>query len=211
MCLSQRCPLNRGNPTIGEKTIPYPIQPVIISNRLYVEVQVPFSNEKHRLLMSDNFDPNLPIPPQWDRNYSTNYYANGIVAGGVYAYEVVNELTNPVLQVAYSAPNEIHINGIFKVDENSTFVSFGQQPMLVTFSNKIIEDIKGTNRITTVSLQVSNFCEIVNIYTNDSSSSIGEIFTNEFYRPVFPDQRTWFKYPSNRNLGIINDETNVAH
>jgi hypothetical protein len=197
--------------SIGGKTIPYPVQPVIISNRLYVEVQVPFSNEKRKLLMSDDFDPNLPIPPHWDRNYSTNYYVNGIVSGGIYAYEVVNELTNPVLQVGYSAPNEIHINGIFKVDENSIFVAFGQQPMLLTFSNRVDVGLTSTNRITTISLEATNFSEILRIYTNDSVRSIGEMITNEFYRPIFQGQRPIFKYPSNRKLGVFNDETNALH
>jgi hypothetical protein len=197
--------------SIGGKTIPYPIQPVIISNRLYVEVQVPFLNEKRKLLMSDDFDPNLPIPPHWDRNYSTNYYANGIVSGGIYAYEVVNELTNPVLQVAYSAPNEVHINGIFQVDENSILVSFGQQPMLFTFTNRVVAGLESTQRITTVSLEGTNFSEIIRIYTNDSINSIGEMITNEFYRPIFPGQRAFFKYPSNRKLGVFNDETNAWH
>ena len=161
--------------------------------------------------MSDDFDPNLPIPTHWDRNFSTNYYANGIVSGGIYAYEVVNEMTNPVLQVAYSAPNEVHINGIFKVDENSTFVAFGQQPMLLTFSNRLVVDTISTNRITTVSLEATNFSEVLHIYTNDSISSIGEMITNEFYRPIFQGQRAILKYPSNRNLGVFNDETNSLH
>lgn len=196
--------------SIGGKTIPYPIRPMIVSNRLYVEVQVPFSNEKQKLVMNDDFDTHLPIPDQWDRNYSTNYYANGLESGGIYAYEIVNELTNPVLQVVYSAPNEVHVNGIFKVDETSTFVSFGQQPMLLTFSNSIAVDHTNTNRITTVSLEATNFFEVLHIYTNDSVDSIGQMLTNEYYRPVFQGQRRLFKYPSNRNLGAFNDETNAS-
>ena len=67
------------NTTIGNKTFAYPILPVIISNRLYIEVQIPFSNEKKTLIMNDAFDSDLPIPRLWDRNYSTNYdeYGNG--------------------------------------------------------------------------------------------------------------------------------------
>ncbi len=197
--------------SIGGRTVPYPVQPIIISNRLYVEVEIPFLNEKRKIVMSDDFDPDLPIPPQWDRNYSTNYYANGVVSGGIYAYEVVNELTNPVLQVGYSAPNEVHVTGIFKVDENSILVSFGQQPMLLTLTNRVFTGLESTQRITTVSLEGTNFSEVLQIYTNDSISSIGEMITNEFYRPIFPGQRTIFKYPSNRNLGVFNDETNALH
>ena len=194
--------------SIGGKTVPYPILPIIISNRLYVEVEIPFLNEKRKIVMSDDFDPELPIPPHWDRNYSTNYYANGVVSGGIYAYEVVNELTNPVLQVAYSAPNEVHVMGIFKVDEDSILESFGQQPQLFIFTNRVFTNYESAQRITTVSLESTNFSEILNISTNDSIGSIGEMITNEFYRPIFPGQRAIFKYPSNRNLGVFADETN---
>lgn len=196
--------------TIGGKTVPYPILPIIISNHLFVEVEMPFSNEKRKLIMSDSFDPELPIPPRWDRNYSTNYDAYR----GIYFYEVVNELTNPVLQVFYTAPNEVHVYGIFKVDDQSTLVSFGQPPQLLTFSNKVFVGLESTQRITTVSLQSSNFLETLAIYTNDSIASIGEMYTNEFYRPIFPGQRAIFKYPSNRNnIGAFADwfmETNKS-
>ena len=192
--------------SIGGKTVPFPIQPVVISNRLYVEVEIPFSNEKRKLIMSDSFDPELPIPRLWDRNFSTNYISNGLITGGIYAYEVVNELTNPVLQVAYSAPNEVHVWGVFKVDAESDLVSFGQPPQLLTFSNWIAVGFENTQRITTVSLQSSNFSETLEIYTNDSAGSIGEIYTNEFYRPIFPGQRAIFKYPSNKgNIGAFAD------
>ena len=195
--------------SIGGKIVPYPVQPIIISNRLYVEVEIPFLNEKRKIVMSDDFDPDLPIPPKWDRNFSTNYYANGIVSGGIYVYEVVNELTNPILQVAYAAPNVVFINGIFKVDENSILEAFGtNQPMLLTFTNRVSAGLESTQRITTVSLEGTNFSEILQIYTNDSIGSIGEMMTNEFYRPMFPGQRAIFKYPSDRNLGVFNDETN---
>jgi hypothetical protein len=113
--------------------------------------------------------------------------------------------------VGYSAPNEIHINGIFKVDENSISVAFGQQPMLLTFSNRVDVGLTSTNRITTISLEATNFSEILRIYTNDSVRSIGEMITNEFYRPIFQGQRPIFKYPSNRKLGVFNDETNALH
>src|SRR5262249_35058601 len=63
--------------TIGNRTVSYPVQPVIVSNRLYVEVVVPFTNEKRKLVMSDVFDTELsPLPLDWDRNYSTNYGEN---------------------------------------------------------------------------------------------------------------------------------------
>lgn len=196
--------------TIGDQSVPYPVQPVIISNRLYVEVEIPFVNEKRKIVMSDDFDPQLPIPPLWDRNYSTNYDAQG---NGIYAYEVVNELTNPVLQVMYASPNEVHINGIFQVGDASILESFGQQPQLVVFRGSTATKTNGTQRITTVSLQATNFSEIIRFFTNDSPAEIGQIITNEFYRPIFPGQRAIFKYPSNRHLGGFADwlsDTNTS-
>ena len=192
--------------TVGGKTVPYPVQPIIISNRLYVEVEIPFSNEKHKLVMSDSFDPELPIPRLWDRNYSTNYGA----IRGVYAYEVVNELTNPVLQVVYSAPNEIHINGIFQVDSNSILAAFGQQPQLLTFK---INDQDQTNGTMTASLQAETFHETLTIHSNETIASFGQRLTNEFFRPIFKYQRPIFKYPSNRHIGAFEDwpyETNKS-
>jgi hypothetical protein len=188
--------------SIGDKTIAMPVQPVVISNRLYVEVQVPFLNEKHRLIMSDAFDPELPIPQNWDRNYSTNYC--GI--RGTFVYEIVNELKNPVLQVFYSAPNEIHVNGIFQVDSNSILVAFGQLPQLLTFY------LSETNA-TITSLQAETFRETLTIQTNETIASFGRRLTNEFFRPIFKNQRPIFKYPSNRNFGAfagIGQETNKS-
>lgn len=188
--------------SIGGRTVQFPIQPVIISNRLYVEVQVPFSNEKHKLVMNDDFDPELPMPTQWDRNYSTNYYADNIVSGEVYAYEVVNELKNPVLQVAYSAPNEVHINGIFQVDSNSILAAFWQPPQLLILKASGQDSTNGT---VTASLQAENFHETLTILTNESIASYGQRLTNEFFRPIFQNQRAIFKYPSNKHLGEFSD------
>jgi hypothetical protein len=196
--------------TIGGKTFQYPVQPIIISNRLFVEVEIPFSNEKHKLVMSDSFDPELPIPRRWDRNFSTNYYANGIVSGGVYAYEVVNELTNPVLQVVYAAPNVVLINGIFQVDSNSILAAFGQQPQLLTFQ---INGQNPTQGVMTASLQSENFHETLIINSNETVASFGQRLTNELFRPIFKYQKPIFKYPSNRHLGVLGDwemETNKS-
>jgi hypothetical protein len=189
---------------IGGKTIPYPVQPIIISNRLYVEVEIPFSNEKHKLVMSDSFDSQLHKPRNWDRNYSTNYYVNG----GIYAYEVVNELKNPVLQVNYAAPNVVFVNGIFQVDSNSILVAFGEHPQLLTFK---INDQDQTQGIMTASLQADTFHETLIIQSNETIASFGQRLTNEFFRPIFKYQRPIFKYPSNRKLGVFEEwkpETN---
>ncbi len=165
--------------------------------------------------MSDAFDSDLtPIPRLWDRNYSTNYDEYG---NGMYYYEVVNELTNPVLQVVYAAPNVVLVNGIFKIDSNSIYAAFGQPPSLLTFSNYFRYDLQVTQRITTISLKSDAFSEILAFKTNDTLADIGETWTNEFYRPIFQYQRPLFKYPSNRNPGAFadwlektNNETNYT-
>jgi hypothetical protein len=191
---------------IGGKTISFPVRPVVISNRLYVEVEIPFSNEKHKLVMSDAFDSDLsPLPLNWDWNYSTNYDANG---NGVFVYEIVNELTNPVLQVAYTAPNEIHVDGIFQVDSNSILATFGEQPMLATFKWGTYDATNGT---TVASLQIENFHESVMLHSNETLASIGQRFTNEFFRPIFKYQRPIFKYPSSRHLGDFEEWVKEDH
>lgn len=190
----------RQSVAIGGKTFSYPIQPVIVSNRLYIEVQIPFSNEKHKIIMSDAFDRELPIPLRWDRNYSTNYGANG----GFYYYEVVNELTNPVLQVAYYTPNTVAVNGIFQVDANDIYAAFGQRPQLFTFVARP-SSLNATQTITTISLNATNFSEVLAISTNEPPNLMGEIITNELYRPIFQFQRRMFKYPSNQHLGEFED------
>ena len=164
--------------SIGGKTFQFPILPVVVSNRLYVEVEVPFSNEKQKLVMSDAFDSDLtPVPSLWDRNYSTNYDEYG---NGMYYYEVVNELTNPVLQVMYAAPNIVLVNGIFKVDSNSIYAAYGQSPALLTFSNWDRYGLQTTQRITTISLKSENFSEILAFRTNDTLTDIGEAWKNEY-------------------------------
>jgi hypothetical protein len=43
----------------------------------------------------------------------------------------------------------------------------------------------------------------------EHSLSLGQIITNEFYRPIFPGQRAVFKYPSyRRNIGVLADWVN---
>jgi hypothetical protein len=189
--------------TIGGKSLSYPIQPIVISNRLYVEVEIPFSNEKHKLVMSDAFDTNLPIPLLWDRNFSTNYEANR----GVYLYEVVNELKNPVLQVVYAAPNIVLVNGIFQVDSNSILAAFGQPPALLTFA------INSSTQAVVSSLLAENFHETLTIQSNETIASFGRRLTNELFRPIFKYQKPAFKYPSDRYLGVFEDwqdETNKS-
>jgi hypothetical protein len=180
--------------SINGVSVPFPVQPIIVSNRLYIEVEVPFSNEKYKLLMNNNFDANLLMTNKWDRNYSTNYDWKG----GVFVYEVVNELKNPVLQVGYTAPNEIHVNGIFQVDSNKIIAAFNQPPQMFMLSFS-------TQPVMTASLQIENFHETLNFDTNETIADFGRRLTNEFFRPIFKYQRPIFKYPSNRKLGVFED------
>jgi hypothetical protein len=95
--------------------------------------------------------------------------------------------------VFYSAPNEIHVNGIFQVDSNSILAAFGQPPQLLTFY------ISETNA-TVTSLQAESFSEMLTIQTNETIASFGLRLTNEFFRPIFRFQRP---IPSSRNMGVF--------
>jgi hypothetical protein len=113
----------------GGTKVSLPILPFIESNRLYAEIEVPFLNERRKVVMSDEFNSALvKIPNDWDWNYSTNYDANG----GVFVCELVNEWTNPVLQVEYIAPNTILVNGVFIVDTNKVLWAFNCPPQLIS-------------------------------------------------------------------------------
>ena len=125
---------------------------------------------------------------------------------GMYYYEVVNELTNPVLQVCYAAPNAVVIKGIFQVDSNRFLSAFGQKPQLFTLTIG-----EPTNGAMTASLKIENFHESLMIHSNETLASFGQRLTNEMFRPIFKNQRPLFKYPSNRKLGLFEDyvtETN---
>jgi hypothetical protein len=191
--------------SIGGKSFDYPITPYIESNRLYVEVQLPFSNEKQKVVMDDNFDSELPVPLLWDRNYSTNV---------IYNYEVVNELTNPVLQIFYIAPNAVVVCGIFQEAGNCVLESFGQTPALFSFTAKLSEIYTNqTNLVNqsvkTVNLDAYKFNEMLTFSRTDSLASVGEMETNELYRPTYSGQRAFFKYPSSLNPGVFADWVTV--
>jgi hypothetical protein len=168
----------------------YPVQPVITNNRLYVEVEIPFLNEKRKIVMNDAFDSEVPIPNNWDRNYSTNRCA----------YEIVNDLTNPVLQVIYTAPNEVHVNGIFDVGGGQILASFGQEPRMETLKVTFFEQ---TNYAAVTN--APGYFDSVILPTNTTLETFGQMLTNELYRPILPGQKAIFKYPSNRNPGVFAD------
>ncbi len=45
-------------------TMGYPFWPYVVSNRLYLYVQIPFLNGKQKLVMNDIFD--AALPDSWD-------------------------------------------------------------------------------------------------------------------------------------------------
>ena len=130
--------------------------------------------------MSYEFDSSLSqLPAAWDRNFNAEYYV----------YEVVNEHTNPVLQVFYTQPNEIHVNGLFVLGTNSILGSFGGPPQLFTSEYKLID--RSSSEV------------ITNYIAYLGTNSLGKLITNALYGLKFPEQKTIFKYPSNRNPGVF--------
>jgi hypothetical protein len=169
--------------TFGADTVDYPFFPFVSSNRLFVVVQVPFLNQKCKLVMSEPFDSELSnLPKLWDRNFSTNSYV----------YEIVNENTNPVLQVFYTAPNEIHIHGLFLVHTNQILTSFGGPPQLLNLTSYKF-------------INVTNVQEIKDVSEFLGTNSVQEILTNTLYNWNVPNRKTIFKYPSNRNPNVFAD------
>jgi hypothetical protein len=160
---------------IAGKTVSYPISTHIVSNRLFVDVEIPFLNEKRTIVMSDDMDSELTqLPGLWDRNYST--VSN--------MYEIVNEETNPVLQVIYKAANEVLVNGIFFGNKYDVYASFGGIPVLIPERFKFVE-----NQTT----QEIDFAAAQRRFTNLAFA----IDTNEAYGAIAANQKAIFKYPSN--------------
>ena len=86
------------------------------------------------------------------------------VSLGMLYYEMVNEFTNPVLQVFYSAPNEIHIFGIFIVDTNKLLETFGGPPQLITLTSKIFNKTNGQ--------EITNAFDISEAFSTNSIANI---------------------------------------
>ena len=173
----------------GGTTVSLPIGPLVVSNRFYISIQLPFQKEKQKLIMSDAFDPLLSaLPNSWDRNFHTNYLA----------YEIVNEKTNPVLQAFYIAPNQICINGIFIVNTNQFLEGFCQPPQLMTMDYKLI-DTSNMDQIPPGAIAMA-------IGTN----SIGDLLTNAMYDFSLPTRKAMFKYPSNRNPSALAGDVHVS-
>jgi hypothetical protein len=88
-----------------------PIIPYIKDNRFYIAVKNLLRTNLDTVFMNEDLD--YSLPPQWDRNYSSE------------AFEIVAEDGLPVLQIAYLRPDMIQVNGIFFVRENYGIIAFG--------------------------------------------------------------------------------------
>lgn len=173
----------------GDTKVDLPLLPFVVSNRFYVEVQMPFLSEKRKVMMSEEFNSALAkIPDSWDWNYSTNYDDNR----GVFICELVNEFTNPVLQVFYLRPDTILVNGVFVVDTNKVLWAFNCPPQLYTLGPYIF-------------INTTNGQEITDISKYMGTNTIGEIITNALYNLKLPGQRSIFKHPSGIHLGEFED------
>jgi hypothetical protein len=142
-----------------------PVWPLVASNRLFVDVIIPFIEERHRILMDTNLEIALTnLPDKWDINYNSN------------KCEIVNEETNPVLQVVYKSPSEILVNGIFIVDECNFCGVFNAAPLFVNPSVSFERMLSRTDH---------------------------KLDTNFIFRYKFPNQKAIFKYPSWKYFHVL--------
>jgi hypothetical protein len=171
--------------TVGGKIENYPVTPNIISNRLYVDVVMPFLNERRTILMDYDYLFNLTrhLPEQWDFNFNSDSNV----------FEIVNESTNPVLQVIYKAANEVQVNGIFFGNKNDIYVAFNHTPALfLPFSSAPLQIVENQ---TTQTVTIDG---LKKRYTN-MDFFVG---TNEVYDTIiFTNQKAIFKYPAIDNPG----------
>jgi hypothetical protein len=179
-----------GQTTIGNKTVDYPSWPFIRSNRLFVDVKIPFQNERRIIQMDDDFDHQLQIPRMWDRNYNSN------------SYEIVTETTNPVLQVIYKKANKIQVNGVYLIDPTNIYAAFdGWNPTLLSpqiriFDLQTTQEIHATNVfvfLDTNKTQAFNVKDISFFWDSNKVYSL----------PL--GQKTIFKYPSWKYPGVLNN------
>ena len=165
------------------KTIDNLVFPIVISNRLFVDVDIPYLNERHRILMDTNGESAISkIPQRWDINYDSN------------RFEIVNEDTNPVLQVIYKSPNEVQVNGIYVVSKTGFYAAFNSPPIMASMlmGIQINSSIQPT--------QLVEIEDLEKMYPNISIKTD----SNVLYRTKFSFAKAIFKYPSyDHNLGKL--------
>jgi hypothetical protein len=160
---------------MGDKEVELPVAPVVVSNRLYVEAELPFKNDWRTVLMSDDLD--QEFPKLWDRNYDSN------------RYELVTERGNPVFQLIYEAANRVRVNTIFLIDTNTAIGAFGTNWQSVSVHAMVVPPDITTN-VLPLSIVVA-------------PPWLKEIYTNLLYNKPFPGQERIFRYPSWKYPGIL--------
>jgi len=160
--------------TSDGKNIDFPVWPIVVSNRLYVDVAIPYINERRRIIMDTNLEMTLTnLPIKWDINYNSN------------RFEIVNQDTNPILQVVYSSPSEVHVNGVYIIDKFEIYEAFDSPD--TTFSEQIIfGGLKDTQ------FYKMNIDEFEKAFKN----IVFVMDSNSVYNAKFPEQKAIFKYPS---------------
>jgi hypothetical protein len=148
---------------MGNRIYEHPIRPEIKRNRFYVSVTIPHEKERKLISMDNALDRHLP--PNWDRNFSTN------------AFEIVREDSTPVLQVIYRRADVIEVYGVFMLDRNHVFVTFGP-----------------TNSLWLQNLTADN--------TNVTVDSSFEILSTTAFQADFVKRKPLFKYPSYKYPGV---------
>jgi hypothetical protein len=163
------------------KNLNNPVLPFVSSNRLFVDVLIPFINERYRIFMDTNLDFALTnLPDKWDINYNSN------------RFEIVNEDTNPVLQVIYKSPSEVHVNGIYIVDGYSIFEAFDTLPNTIS-PQMVFGNLQSTQQFIT---PLENFAKIFKNVTITMN-------TNSIFRTKYLNQKAFFQYPSWEYLGEL--------
>jgi hypothetical protein len=156
---------------VNEQSVDCPVSPFVKNNRLFVVFGIPSNDENKAISLTDNLD--SQIPPNWDRNYSSN------------AFEIVREDKLPVFQVIYRRPNEIQVNGIFIVSSNCILSAFEGHIDISYFCNAdgSLPDIPPWNVA----------------YANILPMTITNL--EMAYAMTYSNQDAIFKYPAWRYLG----------
>lgn len=162
--------------SFAEKSVVVPIYPYVKNNRVFLYVEAPFQNEKHKFIIGDDLDSQLPA--LWDRNYTSN------------AFEVVREDGLPVLQVIYKRANDVQVKGIFIVDNYDAVAAFDADPVLIILS-AVVSDDQSTQK-----MRIEDFSKM---FTNSNL----KVDTSAIYGMKFSGQKAIFKYPSWKYRSVL--------
>jgi hypothetical protein len=178
---------------IGTNQEPDAIWPYIVSNRLYIAIRAPYANRAVPLLMDYEglYEFTGKCPALWDFNCDR---ARDVC-------EIVNEHTNPVLQIFYRTPNEVQVNGIF-VGDSYAQVTYGDEPKFIPIyeNPEVVLDV--VHNQTTQKITIAEF-------KKETGAVTALINTNEYLRRLYRDlsanQKSIFKYPAMDHTGEFRD------